>query len=173
MVSRTSVTGPRLFLTSSIISVAQDRIIFNAFKQCSHCSQLYIRETDLRLGDRIEDQLNNIRKNDLSKSVSRHFDFSNYSISNFVVFSLSVIIFTTKFFFQKFTSYQFLISKIGKECSDWKFHALNRHRGQNIVFLFISLLANTLTTCKEVNQSRILRTVRFWKFPSCERNAFL
>ena len=44
-----------------------------------------------RLGDRIKDHIYDIRKNDLSKPVSRRFNSSNHSISNFVSFGLSVI----------------------------------------------------------------------------------
>ena len=56
-----------------------------------NCNKLYIGETDRHLGDRIRDHLNDIRKNDLSKPVSRHFTSSNHSISDFVAFGLSVI----------------------------------------------------------------------------------
>ena len=72
--------APSLFLTSPIISIAQH--------QYSYCNHLSTEETGRRLGDRIRDRLYDIRKNDLSKPVSRHFNSSNHSISNFVVFSL-------------------------------------------------------------------------------------
>ena len=52
---------------------------------------LYIGESGRRLGDRTRDHLYDIRKNDLSKPVSRHFNSSNHSISDFVAFGLSVI----------------------------------------------------------------------------------
>ena len=43
------------------------------------------------LGDRVRDHLYDISKNDLSKPVSRHFNSSNHSISNFAAFGLSII----------------------------------------------------------------------------------
>ena len=52
---------------------------------------LYIGETGCRLGDCIRDHLYDIRKNDQSKPVSRHFNFSNHSISDFAAFGLSII----------------------------------------------------------------------------------
>ena len=50
---------------------------------------LYIGETGRRLDDRIRDHLYDIRKNDQSKPVSRHFNSSNHSISDFAAFGLS------------------------------------------------------------------------------------
>ena len=47
--------------------------------QCSNCNKLYIGEIGRRLGNHLYD----VRKSDLSKHVSRHFNSSNHSISNF------------------------------------------------------------------------------------------
>ena len=52
---------------------------------------IYIGESGRCLGDRVRDHFYDIRKNDIFKPVSRHFNSSNHSISNFVVFSLFVI----------------------------------------------------------------------------------
>ena len=52
---------------------------------------LYIGETGCRLGDCIRDHLYDIRKNDQSKPVSRQFNFSNHSISDFAAFGLPII----------------------------------------------------------------------------------
>ena len=53
-------------------------------------NKLYIGETG-RLGDRVRNHLCDIRKNDQSKPVSRHFNSSNHPISDFVAFGLSII----------------------------------------------------------------------------------
>ena len=52
---------------------------------------LYIGETSRRFGDRIRDHLYDVRKNDLTKPVSRHFNLPNHSISDFIVFGLSLV----------------------------------------------------------------------------------
>jgi len=49
---------------------------------------LYIGETGRRLGDRFRDHLYDIRKQDLTKSVSRHFDSHNHSESDIIVLGL-------------------------------------------------------------------------------------
>ena len=87
---RTSVTGPK---STFNITDHFDCTTFNVIYciQCSHCSQLYIGETGRRLGDRVRDHLYDIRKNDPSKPVSRHFNSTDHSISDFVVFGLSLI----------------------------------------------------------------------------------
>ena len=68
-------------------------IVERNYIQCSNCNKLIIhREICRRLGDRIRDHFYDIRKTDVSKPVfSRHFNFSNHFISNFVVFGLFVI----------------------------------------------------------------------------------
>jgi len=52
---------------------------------------LYVGETGRRFGDRIRDHLYDIRKNDETKPVSRHFNSANHSLSDFIVFGLSLI----------------------------------------------------------------------------------
>ena len=54
-------------------------------------SYLTIGETGRRFGDRIRDHLYDVRKNDLTKPVSRHFNLPNHSISDFIVFGLSLV----------------------------------------------------------------------------------
>jgi len=46
---------------------------------------LYIGETGRRLGDRFRDHLYDIRKQDLTKPVSRHFNSHNHSESDIVL----------------------------------------------------------------------------------------
>ena len=90
VVSRTNITGPKSTLNiTEHFNCTTPNIIYCI--QCFNCNKLYIGETGRRLGDRIGDHLYDIRKNDLSKPVSRHFDSYNHSISNFVTFGLSVI----------------------------------------------------------------------------------
>ena len=87
---RTSVTGPKSTINiTDHFDCTTSNIIYCI--QCSHCNQLYIGETGRRLGDRIRDHLYDIRNNDLSKPVSRHFNSSNHSISNLVAFGISRI----------------------------------------------------------------------------------
>ena len=90
VVSRTTVTGPKSTLNiTEHFNCRTPNIIYCI--QCSNCKKLYIGETGRRLGDRIRDHLYDIRKNDLSKPISRHFNSSNHSISDFVAFGLSII----------------------------------------------------------------------------------
>ena len=48
-------------------------------------------ETGRRLGDRIREHLYDVRNNDSTKPVSRHFNLSNHSLSDFIVFGLSLV----------------------------------------------------------------------------------
>ena len=64
--------------------------LFNCIK-CSRCNLLYIGETGRRFDDRIRDHLYDVRKNDLTKPVSRHFNLPNHSLSDFIVFGLSLV----------------------------------------------------------------------------------
>ena len=90
VVLRTSVTGPKSTLNiTDHFNYTTSNIMY--FIQSSNCSKLYIGETGRRLGDRIINHLYDLRKNDLSKPVSRHFNYFNHSLSNFVAFGLSVI----------------------------------------------------------------------------------
>ena len=90
VISRTSVTGPKSSLNiTDHFDCTTPNVVYCI--QCSKCNQLYIGETGRRLGDRIRDHIYNIRKIDLSKPVSRHFNSSNHSISNFFAFGLSII----------------------------------------------------------------------------------
>ena len=80
--------APSPLLTLPNISIAQHLIlliVFNALIATSYTSG------KLDVVDRIRDHLSDIRKNDLSKPVSRHFNSSIHSISNFVAFGLSII----------------------------------------------------------------------------------
>ena len=77
VVSRTTVTGPKSTVDiTDHFNCTTPSIIY-----CSHCNKLYIGEIGRRLGDHIRDHLYEIRKNNLSKPVSRHFNCSNHSIS--------------------------------------------------------------------------------------------
>ena len=48
---------------------------------CTVCKKLYIGETGRRLGDRFQEHLHNVEKNNknASKPVARHFNFPNHS----------------------------------------------------------------------------------------------
>ena len=59
--------------------------------KCSSCNLLYIGETDRRLGDRIHEHLYDVRNNDSTKPVSRHFNSFDHSLSDFIVFGLSLV----------------------------------------------------------------------------------
>ena len=51
----------------------------------------YVSVKQYPQGDRIRDHLYDVRKNDLTKPVSRHFNLPNHSISDFIVFGLSLV----------------------------------------------------------------------------------
>ena len=90
VVLRITVTGPKSTLTiTEHFNCTTPNIIYCI--QCANCNKLYSGETDCRLGDRIRDNPYDICKNDLSKPVSRNFNSSNHSVSDFVAFGLSII----------------------------------------------------------------------------------
>ena len=81
--------APSLLLTLPIISICTTPSNIYCI-QCSNGKNLLKRETGRGLSDRIRDHLYDTGKNDQSKSVSRHFNSSNHSISDFVACCLSV-----------------------------------------------------------------------------------
>jgi len=85
--SRTSVKWSKsTFQVKEQIDCTSSNIIYCI--QCSVCTLLYIGETGRRLGDCFRDHLYDIRKQDLTKSVSRHFDSHNHSESDIIVLGL-------------------------------------------------------------------------------------
>ena len=90
IVSHTSIVGPNSSLKiTDHFDCTTSNVVYCI--KCSLCNLLYVGETGRRLGDRICEHLRSIRKNDLDKPVSRHFNLPNHSISNFIVFGLSLI----------------------------------------------------------------------------------
>jgi hypothetical protein len=85
--SRTSITGPKsTFQIKDHFNCTSSNLVYCI--QCSACNSLYIGETGRRLGDRFRDHLYDIRKKDLTKPVSRHFNSHNHSESDITVFGL-------------------------------------------------------------------------------------
>ena len=73
--SATSISGPKS----------------NYCISCSKCCKLYIDETGRRLSDRFAEHLRSIRNNDIDKSVARHFNAANHSISDMKICAISPI----------------------------------------------------------------------------------
>ena len=90
IVSHTSVVGPKSIVKITDHIVCTSSNVIYCIK-CSRCNLLYVGETGRRFGDRIRDHLYDIRKNDETKPVSRHFNSANHSLSDFIVFGLSLI----------------------------------------------------------------------------------
>ena len=58
---------------------------------CCKCHKLYIGKTGRYLSDRFAEHLPSVRNNDVDKSVTRHFNSTNHSISDMKVFAISSI----------------------------------------------------------------------------------
>ena len=78
---------------------------------CIYCNELYIGETGRRVGDRFQEHLRHVERNDkdASKPVSRHLNHPNHSKQRMAVCSLSLnlgnseshkTLLITKFIFQ-------------------------------------------------------------------------
>lgn len=89
IVSHTSIVGPKSSVQITDHIVCTDSNVIYCIK-CSRCNLLYVGETGRRLGDRIREHIYDIRKGDLTKPVSRHFNSANHSLNDFVVFGLSL-----------------------------------------------------------------------------------
>ena len=59
---------------------------------CTYCNKLYIGETGRQLGDRFQEHLGNVERNDkdTSKPVASHFNLPNHSKQHIAVCSLSL-----------------------------------------------------------------------------------
>ena len=87
IISHTFIAGPKSSLRiTDHFNCTTSNVIYCI--KCSRCNLLYIGETGRRFGDRIRDHLYDVRKNDLTKPVSRHFNLPNHSLSDFIVFGL-------------------------------------------------------------------------------------
>ena len=58
---------------------------------CSRCGLLYVGETGRRLSDRFAEHLRSVRNGDADKSVARHFNSANHSLSDIKVCAISQI----------------------------------------------------------------------------------
>ena len=90
IISHTFIAGPKSSLRiTDHFNCTTSNVIYCI--KCSRCNLLYIGETGRRFGDRIRDHLYDVRKNDLTKPVSRHFNLPNHSLSDFIVFGLFLV----------------------------------------------------------------------------------
>ena len=90
IVSHTSIAGPKSSVRiTDHFQCTTSNVIYCI--KCSRCNLLYVGETGRRLGDRIREHLHDVRTNDQTKPVSRHFNLPNHSLSDFIVFGLSLV----------------------------------------------------------------------------------
>ena len=86
--SATSISGPKSnFVIRHNFTCTSSNIIYCI--SCSKCCKLYIGETGRRLSDRFS--VRSVRNNDVDKSVARHFNIVNHSISDIKVCVISRI----------------------------------------------------------------------------------